>query len=229
MGITQVTAVIGAVSGLSGLALGILNYLHQRDKSRPRLVVRPYLLCMGEVKDGKEVTTWQGIIEVRNTGHVPVVGATVGFLPGWRWRLITAVTKHLPRHIRESTLVWSLQRNEWHSVTVYQEEPVRKGLEWQQEIAPQHIAMVRFNPVLLRAQPPLIPEEPRIGRAYARTVVGDVFRASRRDMRRFIQQVEEFRLSQPLPGTPCASSPTSQPRVETPTPDADATNSPLPQ
>ncbi len=227
--LTEVTAIIGAVSGLSGLALGILNYLHQRDKSRPHLVVRPSLHCMGEVKDGKHVTTWRGIIEVCNVGHVPVVGATVGFLPGWRWRVITAITKFAPKRIRESKAVWSLQRREFHSVTLCQQEPVRKGLEWQREVGPQHSAMIWFNPVLLRAQPPLIPEEPRIGRAYATTMVGDTFKASRRDMQRFVRQVEEFRLGQPLPATPCTSSPTSQPRAEAPHPEGNSAGTPAPE
>jgi hypothetical protein len=224
-----IAVIVGVVSGVSGLVLGILNYLHQRDTSRPRLVVRPHFYCMGEEKDGKQVTTWCGIIEICNVGHVPVVGATVGFLPGWRWRVITAITKFAPRRIRESKAVWSLQRREWHSVILCQQEPVRKGLEWQQEIGPQHIAMVRFNPALLRANPPLIPEEPKIGRAYATTMVGDRFKARRRDMRRFVQQLKEFRLSQPLPAEPCTSPPTSQPHAEAQGPEGCTSSTPAPE
>lgn len=230
MSTLEITAIIvGILAGTAGVAgffLRIVGLWYQWNTTRPRLVVRPSLHCMGEVKDGNETITWYGIIEICNVGHVPVVGATAGFLPGWRWRAIEAITKFAPKRIRESKAVWSLQRREFHSVTMFQQEPVRKGLEWQKEVGPQQSAMIRFNPVLLRAQPPIKPDEPRIGRAYATTIVGDTFKASRRDMRRFIQQVEEFRLNQPLPATPCTSPPTSQPHGEAPGPAANTASKP---
>jgi hypothetical protein len=64
-----IAIIVGVVSGVSGLALGILNYIHQRDKSRPRLAVRV------QVPDPKYPSIQQklGLIIIDNVGQVPVM------------------------------------------------------------------------------------------------------------------------------------------------------------
>jgi hypothetical protein len=76
MNILQPIAIIvGVVSGVSGLVLGVLNYWHQRVSTRPRLVVRPYILSESDSN-----VQYVGYIEVYNVGNVAVVGGSAGFL-----------------------------------------------------------------------------------------------------------------------------------------------------
>ena len=79
MSILQAIAImVGVVSGVSGLAFGILNYLHQRDTSRPRIVVRPRVWNLID-RETKQTEENVGVMEVCNVGQVPVIGSTVGF------------------------------------------------------------------------------------------------------------------------------------------------------
>jgi hypothetical protein len=75
-----ISIVVGVVSGISGLVLGILNYLAQRDSIRPRLRVRPRLISLinRETKTTENDIT---VMEVCNVGNVAVVGSSIGFLP----------------------------------------------------------------------------------------------------------------------------------------------------
>jgi len=188
MGVLQPIAIIvGVVSGVSGLVLGILNYWHQRVSARPRLVVRPFVCILG-VDVEKGGLKKAAVVEICNIGHIPVVGSTFGFLPAWR--AVDTVTTHLPSRIRRGKLVQSLQeRLSPYSVTFHQQEPLYTDAAWQRELPPQHVAMLRVD---LRA----FPEELKIGRAFATTIVGDTFKARRRDMRKFIKQCKALRREQ---------------------------------
>jgi len=67
-----IAIIVGVVSGVSGLVLGILSYLHQRDTSRPRLVVRlhaPFVRNPNTPQRKK----MPGVVIVHNVGHIPVV------------------------------------------------------------------------------------------------------------------------------------------------------------
>lgn len=212
MNILQPIAIIvGVLSGMSGLVLGIANWWHQRVTTRPRVVVRLSVRCIIDEKDGETVATYAAVFEICNVGHVPVIGWTVGFLPAW-----TAV-RLLPRRMRNGKLVQFLKlRRSAYAFTIEKQEPIHKGLEWRREVRPQHIALLRFEP--LEVQQGL-----KIGRAFVETVVGDRFKASRRDMRKFIKQCKELRQEEstdpdgatpPDPATPCSFAQRSRTPVE---------------
>ena len=119
MGTLQVIGIIvGVVSGVSGLVLGILNYRHQRDTTRPRLVVRPAVIGPG-TPEANQAPGGRGIMEIRNVGHVPVVGSTIGFLPACR-------TDH----------GFFFPATETESI---------EGGNWTDELKPQHAVYLRFN------------------------------------------------------------------------------------
>jgi hypothetical protein len=182
-----VAIIVGVVSGVSGLVLGILNYLHQRDTSRPRIVVRPVVFGAPPTVD------WHGIMHVGNVGHVPVVLTRLGFQSARRGGHDIV--------LRETT-----------SMTEVDNEPL-------EEVKPQHAALVLFKIEE-------VPQVTDVGCAYVQTMVGDTFKASRRDMRRFVKRLKEARLSQALPATPCTSSPTSQSHGEAPGPAANTASNP---
>ena len=185
--VESIAIIVGVVSGVSGLVLGIANWWHQRVTTRPRLVVRP-LVCILGVDVEKGEFKKAPVVEICNVGHIPVVGSTFGFLPAWN--VIHTVTTHLPMRIQHGKLVQLLQeRLSPYSVTYHEQEPLRTGLEWQRELLPQHVAMLRVD---LRP----FPEVLKIGRAFATTLAGDTFKASRRDMRRFLKQCKALRQEQ---------------------------------
>jgi hypothetical protein len=146
--IAIIVGVLSGVAGVAGFFLGIANYIHQRDTTRPRIVVRPHAF-------GTDTPRGRGgLMEVRNVGQVPVVGWAIGFLRA---------------------------RGAGHGFLFCNAESIN-GIKWtDEELKPQHVALLRFN---LEE----VPQGTRLGRAYAETVVGDKFKASRRDMRRFAKQ-----------------------------------------
>lgn len=147
---------VGVVSGIAGLVLGILNQVHQRDTTRPRLRVRPKVMHIvdrtpeigGDVSE-KNV----GVMEVCNVGHVPVIGSTIGFLPRQKGK---------------------------KGLLVVSPQPL-SGSGWPGEIQPGHMIMLRMN--LDGVVKPI--ENDEVGPAYVASIVGDTFRASRKDMRSF--------------------------------------------
>jgi hypothetical protein len=170
MNILQPIAIIvGVVSGVSGLVLGILNYIHQRDISRPRLVVRPRVLNFIDSDTGDTIFENAGVMEVHNVGHVSVYGSIIGFYLG---RGIEAL---LPRSMNECCIVKNPE-----SVN---------GIEWTRELRPQQVAMLRFNLDSL-------PDAKELRSAFAKTIVDDIFTAKRRDMRKFLKQYKEYRQKQ---------------------------------
>jgi len=158
-----IAIIVGVVSGVSGLVLGILNYLHQRDTARPRVRVYPWV----RQDDGSPACEPSGIMIIKNVGHVPVIGSTMGFL---RTRVST----------KDITFCGS---------------QLVHGVDWTQELKPQHVTVLQFE---LGA----LPEGPGLGPPFAKTKVGDIFKASRRQMRKFAKKRKA--LSQPpsaAPGT----------------------------
>jgi hypothetical protein len=75
-----ISIIVGVVSGVSGLVLGILNYRDQRDRTRPKLRVRPCLLSLIE-RNSKTVEHNLVVMEVCNVGNVAVMGSSIGFKP----------------------------------------------------------------------------------------------------------------------------------------------------
>ncbi len=145
---------VGVVSGVSGLVLGILNYVHQRDTSRPRLVVRLYdISCLrGSHIPQQEKNV--AIVSICNVGQVPVtVRGTIEFLRKRRQE------KNVPQFILT---------------------PFNGVKWWDEELKPQHAATGRFD-----FSPEELPEGRRLGRACVQSIVGDKFKASRRDTRVF--------------------------------------------
>ena len=168
MGTLEAIAVIvGVVSGVSGLVLGILNYLHQRDTSRPRLVVRPGVWNLADCQR-KRIEKDIGVMEVRNVGQVPVIGSIIGFDGGDKRFVIASP------------------------------EPL-SDVRWPGELKPQHVATLRFKLEDL-------PDTSKLGRAVAATAVGDMFKASRRDMRAFAKQREAARLTRNAQPTASSNS-----------------------
>ena len=74
--VTLVTAMIGAVSGITGVVLGILNMWRDIRRDKVRLKVTPqHAIPVGSVED----QGWNFMIEVVNLSEFPVVVADVGF------------------------------------------------------------------------------------------------------------------------------------------------------
>jgi len=151
-----IAIVVGVVSGISGLVLGILNYVHQRDTTRPRLRVRPRIMHIvdrdpeiGGDMGEKNV----GVMEICNVGNVPVIGNTIGFLS--------------KRKGGTGLLVVSPS-----SLT---------GDRWPGQIQPGHLVMLRMklNGVVERVV------RRALGPAFVSSAVWDLFRASRKDMKEF--------------------------------------------
>ncbi len=172
--------IVGVVSGVSGVVLGIVNYWERRVSTRPRIVVRPCFRCLIEEKDGKPDAAYVALMEIRNVGQVPVVGSAFGFLSA------QSLARFLPRGMRKGKLARLLRgQNLAYGATFLEHKPLHKGLEWRREVPPQHSAVLRF-------EPGVVPLGKKIGRAYAETIVGDVFKASRRDMRIFLKEYKHL-------------------------------------
>ena len=150
-----ISIIVGVVSGISGLVLGILNYLAQRDSSRPRLQVRPRLISL---IDRETKTTEHNItvMEVCNVGNVAVVGSSIGFLPK---------RKGEKGHVIVSP----------HSIS---------GQAWPGELLPGRAAVLRMKMIS-------VSDPNELGRAFASTLVGDTFRSSRADVRKFVQDLAD--------------------------------------
>lgn len=146
---------VGVVTGVSGLVLGILNYLHHRDTARPRLMVRPRVWNVVD-RSTKEVEKNVGVMEVCNVGLLPVIGSTVGFLP---------------------------KRKGGKGLLIVSSDSLN-GVDWPGELKPGNVAMLRMRLDDLNAH--------EIGRAYASTIVGDTFTATRAEMRKFAEKLRDL-------------------------------------
>jgi hypothetical protein len=194
MSTTEVTAIVGAVTGVSGFLLGVLNYLHQRGTSRPRIVVRPRIYNFGDPRTGETTERNAAVMEICNVGHVPVIGSTIGFVP--KLGIIgTLVAFLLERKVIGGTIRLVLRRKMLHAISQFVNTGLQSkgtifltpkpigGLDWTNELKPQGVAMLQFS---LEG----LPEERKLGRAFARTTVGDTFTAGMSDMRIFAEQRE---------------------------------------
>ncbi len=146
-----IAVIVGVVSGISGLVLGILNYWHQRDTTRPRLVIR---LAPARIQ---EESTNAGIVQICNVGHVPVrIMRLIGLLP-------------TPGH--KGPLFVSAVPADGGKLT----EDI--------ELKPQNATILRFE----------MPEGHQIGRVLVQSIVGDNFKISRREMRKFVERQKHRR------------------------------------
>lgn len=180
--LATIAVIVGVVSGIAGVTLGIINCVDQRRTRRPRLVVRPRLPCPVYVHIFKDsgtilqpVKDFFAIMEVCNVGHMPVVVSHVGFLG---------------KHRSDDELLVNTPES-------------LNDIELPGELKPQHAAMLRFKVEDL-------PDSGKLGRAVAVTVVGDIFKASGRAMREFARERKAAQLRQPLPGVSYTSSPASR-------------------
>jgi hypothetical protein len=169
--------IVGVVSGVSGVVLGIVNYWERRVSTRPRIVVRPRVWNLVD-QHTKQIEKNVAIMEIRNVGQVPVIGSTIGFLPRWEW--VRAITRFFPKRARSSVAKFMRGREQSKGGIIPTPEPLN-GLAWTVEVRPQHVAMLRFS---LEG----LPDTDKLGRAFASTIVGDTFTASRRDMRAFAEE-----------------------------------------
>ncbi len=144
--------IVGVVSGVSGVVLGIVNYWERRVSTRPRIVVRPGVWGVFD-DETKQTKGNVGIMEVRNVGQVPVIGSTIGFLR--RRGQEKGVVNLAPKSIN--------------------------GVKWTDELKPQHVVLLHFK---LEG----LPDADKLGCAFVKTIIGDTFKASRRDMRKFAKE-----------------------------------------
>lgn len=75
LNITLATAIIGAICGVGGAILGVLNTWHNLRRDRVRLTVRPY----HAIPVGLNSTPINFGIEVINLSEFPIVLADIGF------------------------------------------------------------------------------------------------------------------------------------------------------
>ena len=176
----SIPEVIATIIGSLGLLLSILNYWHQRVTTRPRIIVRPRVYNMARNDTGEIIATNVAVMEICNVGHVPVVGSTIGFLA--RWDRIHTVMKFLPKRVRTFVAGFMKGREKTMRSIIPKPEPV-SGHTWTCEMKPQNVALLRFS---LDG----FSDTEKLGRAFASTVVGDTFKASRRDMRIFAEQLK---------------------------------------
>ncbi len=149
--------VVGVVSGVSGCILGGFSLLHQWLSTRPRIVVRLFDVS-GVVAPSNPQKKTIVHVDICNVGQVPVMmGAIVGFLP--------------KRGQKACSLIFSPKSPS----EVLPNEVILPG-----ELKPQHRAMQTFE---FGARE--LPEGRKLGRAFVRSAVGEKFKGSRREMRRF--------------------------------------------
>jgi len=166
--------IVGIVSGVSGLVLGLLNLWHQRVTTRPRIVVRPRIYSLARDDTGELIAKNAALMEIRNVGQIPVVGSTIGFLP--RWHRIQTVIRFLPKCVAKL-----MQGHEKNQGSIIPKPKPVSGRTWMREIKPQDVAILQFSLEGLG-------DTKMLGPAFASTIVGDTFKASRRDMRIFSEQ-----------------------------------------
>jgi len=156
----SIPEVIATIIGSLGLGLGILNYLHQWDMSRPKIKVRLRMTTIVD-PDTMEREPNIGVIEICNVGHVPVVGGTIGLFSKRRGR-------------------WCRGTFAYKSIN---------GVEWSggHVLEPGRFARLRFE-TDLREQ-----KGQKLGRVFAETMVGTVFKARRREMRKFVERQKHRR------------------------------------
>ena len=190
--IAIIMGVLSSLAGVFGFFLGIANHVRLRNAARPRIVVRPRVYNLLR-SDTAEITEKNAaIMEICNVGQWPVIGSAIGFLPRWgvigstltfllRRQMIGAAITFLLRRERIRAIFQYLHRRGQGEETTFLAPDSLNDVKLTDELKPQHVAMLRFT---LEG----LPETRKLGRAFVRTIVGDVFRASRRDMREFAKE-----------------------------------------
>jgi len=182
--LATIAVIVGVVSGVVGVTLGIVNCVDQRRTKRPHLVVRPSVSDL--VHPSGQVEKGVAMMEISNVGQIPVVGSSIGFEPRWQW--VYRIIRFLPQRMRASVGRFIGERQQSLGQFIPMPIPMN-GVTWTgHQLGPQQCSMLRFDLDGL-------PEARKLGRAYATTAVGDKFKANRRDMRVFARLREAVRLN----------------------------------
>lgn len=156
--IEQIGIVVGVVSGISGLFLGILNYRHQRSTARALLEVRPRVMhLVGRKSPFTDKATTErnvAVMEVLNVGRIPVVGSMIGFV--------------------------SSKRRDDNGIVIASPQSL-EGAQWPGELAPGHKVTLRMETTSLID----LAREGKLKHAFVNTMVGDAFFAEQSYMQKF--------------------------------------------
>ncbi len=155
--LTALGILTGVATGVAGLVLGILNHVHLRNTTRPRVEVHARIRhiidpnpTVGSDRNARNV----GLMEIRNVGHIPIVGSLIGFMP--------------PTESGKAIIIYA-------PTTV-------GGSEWGEPLLPGQCTMLQFKWEEL-----IVPMNAgTLGRAYAQTAIGDNFKATRESHKQFL-------------------------------------------
>jgi hypothetical protein len=111
----------------------------------------------------------------------PSVGAVHHSQSGWEENVALIEVLNVGQVPVIGATVGFLGRRSNDKATIISKYRCINHVEWPGELKPQHAAVLRFNIDDL-------PETHKLGQAFAVTIIGDEFRASRRDMRKFAKQ-----------------------------------------
>lgn len=156
--LTALGILTGVVTGVAGLVLGILNHVHLRNTTRPRVEVRARIghivdrnPTIGSDRSARNV----GLLEIRNVGHIPIVGSLVGFMP---------------------------PTEESGEAIFFAAPTTVGGPEWGGTLSPGQCTMLQFKweDLIVHMNAGIL------GRAYAQTAIGDNFKASPDNHKQFL-------------------------------------------
>ena len=163
MTLDQAGILVGVVAGVGGLVLGILNTAHQWRESTPRLRVRPFV---------RHLVTRYGGPTIKSDVERNVAGmelSNIGRIP-----------------IRGSILGFK-GRSKKNAIVVTPTPIDEKP--WPGVIEPGESRMIRLD--LISAAESVLDQQ--MTHAIMTSQVGDTFRSSRRDMRRFVTELRRAR------------------------------------
>jgi hypothetical protein len=155
--------IIGMTTGITGLVLGIVNAIHQRSTVRPRLRVEPSILHI--VSRG--IPGAQGNVE-HNVGAMTILN--IGNVP-----------------VMGSSIGFCLKDKKKGSLVVITPHAIN-GTPWPAEILPGRSIALRMNTDKLREDH----GNNYLGKAFVRTAIGDCFYASKKTMKNFELQLDEW-------------------------------------
>ena len=154
---------VGILAGTVGVVLGIINYRHQRDVSHPHLRVRPLIRVLVD----RDAPPGEGISSDMGIMEIANVG-------------------HLPVH--GSTIGFSGRKKGGTGFIVIGPQPIDGG-SWPREIVPGTVVWLQFKLDSIAEHV----ESGDARRAFATSIVGDSYESSRRDMKRFREELKNWR------------------------------------
>lgn len=169
----QLAITAGVVFGLVGTVLGIMNTVHARRESRPRVRVRPRITIIVSRSRSRANNTVEhdvGLMELSNTGKIPVKGAMIGFLPKKRLGFLTTN--------RQGRIV----------VT----PDAADGGPWPRQIDPDGSCSVRFDLGSLLSGD----YRKELGPAFMKSESGRIFKSRRKDLRSFFRNADQWKARQ---------------------------------